>query len=90
MGEVASIYTTAAGLIDCAIKTGAAAEGLGTIPIKGKSQYLGGFYPWDRSPRVKDLIPKLSHATSQDQHCGRLASVPRSPLQLCPSTGHQK
>lgn len=43
MGEVASVCTTAAaGLIGCTIKTGAAAEGLGTIPIKGKIQRLGG------------------------------------------------
>lgn len=44
MGEVASIYTTVAGLIDCAIKTGAAAEGLGAIPVEGKIQYLGIFF----------------------------------------------
>lgn len=54
MGEVASIYTTAAeGLIDCAIKTGAAAEGLGTIPIKGKIQYLGIFIPWVEAQESK-------------------------------------
>lgn len=86
MGEVASIYTTVAGLIDCAIKTGAAAEGLGAIPVEGKIQYLGIFLPWSRSPRVKDLIPKLSHATSQDQRCRKLALVPHSQLGFCPST----
>lgn len=45
MGEVASIYTPAAGLIDCAIKTRAAAVGLSTIPITGKTPYLGIFTP---------------------------------------------
>lgn len=41
---------------------------------KGKSsifQYLKirYFYCWDRSLRVEDLIPRLSRAISQDQHC---------------------
>lgn len=54
MGEIASIYTTAAaGLIDCAIKTGAAAEGLGTIPIQGTIRYLGIFISWVEAQESK-------------------------------------
>lgn len=54
MGEITSIYTTgAAGLIDCAIKTGAAAEGLGKIPVKGTIQYLGIFISWVEAQESK-------------------------------------
>jgi len=71
MGEVASIYTTAAeGLIDCAIKT----EGLGTIPVTGKIQHLGIFIPWVEAQELKTSCqssatppPKISTAGGQHQ-----------------------